>query len=138
MLAAGYSIWKDAMTISLAYASLLTLVYLLLSFNVSRQRRRCLVSLGDGDQPPLRAAMRAHGNFAEYVPLALLLLALDEAAGVSAPWLHAVGAMLLAGRILHPFGIAMPAPNPARVLGILLTWLALLLAALLGLMRVFA
>lgn len=126
------------MTLSLGYASALTLVYLLLSFNVSRQRRRCQVSLGDGDQPPLRAAMRAHGNFAEYVPLALLLLALDEAAGVAAPWLHAVGGMLLVGRLLHPFGLALPAPNLPRVLGILLTWLALLLAALLGVMRLFA
>lgn len=126
------------MPVTLGYASALALIYLLLSLNVSRQRWRCRVSLGDGDQPALQAAVRIHGNFAEYVPLILLLLTLDEASGVATPWLHAVGAMLLAGRLMHPFGMVLPAPNPLRALGILLTWLSLLLATLSGLLHLFA
>lgn len=126
------------MPVTLAYACALALIYLLLSLNVSRQRWLCRVSLGDGDLPVLRAAVRIHANFAEYVPLILLLLALNEASGVGASWLHVIGVTLLIGRLMHPFGMLLPAPNPLRALGMLLTWAALLLAALSGLLHLSA
>jgi uncharacterized membrane protein YecN with MAPEG domain len=43
---------------------------------------------------------------------------------------HLIGGALLAGRLIHPFGLAAPkAPNAARILGMTLTWLPLLAAA---------
>jgi uncharacterized membrane protein YecN with MAPEG domain len=39
-------------------------------------------------------------------------------------WL--VGALLVLGRVLHPFGMDRPAPNPYRVGGMTLTWAALI------------
>jgi len=82
----------------------------------------------------MRAAIRAHGNFAEYVPLTLLLMALCELAGVGALWLHVGGLALLVGRILHAIGIQIPkAPNLPRLVGTLLFWLALGLFSVLAL-----
>ena len=60
------------------YAGLLGLMLLVLSALVSRQRLRHKVSIGDGDVPSVRAAMRVQANFVEYVPLALILLVLLE------------------------------------------------------------
>ncbi len=82
----------------------------------------------------MRAAIRAHGNFAEYVPLTLLLMALCELAGVDPFWLHLGGVLLLVGRILHAIGIQIPkAPNMPRLFGTLFFWLSLGLFSVLAL-----
>ncbi|CAJ1820610.1 MAPEG family protein [Aeromonas veronii] len=122
--------------ITLIYAGLLGLLFLGLSFWVVRRRAQFGVMIGQGDAPELLAAIRAHGNFAEYVPLTLLLMALCELSGAGALWLHAGGAMLLVGRLLHAIGIQIPkAPNVPRFLGTLLFWLALGLFSLLALLQ---
>ncbi|WP_274620662.1 MAPEG family protein [Colwellia maritima] len=61
-------------TITAFYASLLTLLYIGLSFNVIRLRFKLKVGVGDGGQEQLTKAIRIHGNFSEYMPLALILL----------------------------------------------------------------
>ena len=72
------------MHITLIYAGLLGLLFLLLSFWVVKRRAQFKVMIGEGEAPEMRSAIRAHGNFAEYVPLTLLLMALCELAGVGA------------------------------------------------------
>ncbi|TNH81490.1 hypothetical protein CF138_19790 [Aeromonas hydrophila] len=122
------------MHITLIYAGLLGLLFLLLSFWVVKRRAQFKVMIGEGEAPEMRAAIRAHGNFAEYVPLTLLLMALCELAGVGAFWLHAGGLALLVGRILHAIGIQISkAPNLPRLVGTLLFWLALGLFSVLAL-----
>lgn len=94
------------MTITLLYGGLLAIVFLLLSARVVQGRGKGRVSLGDGGQPELLRRIRGHANFAEYVPLQLLLLALLEFSAALPAWaLHGLGAALLLSRILH--GIAM-------------------------------
>ncbi|MGL4716539.1 MAG: MAPEG family protein [Aeromonas sp.] len=111
---------------TLIYAGLLGLQFLGLSYWVVKRRAQFKVMIGQGEAPELLAAIRAHGNFAEYVPLTLLLMALCELAGADVRWLHAGGAMLLVGRILHAIGIQIPkAPNVPRFVGTLLFWIAL-------------
>ena len=66
----------NIVTILAPYAALLTLQYLGLSLYISRIRRREGVGLGDGNVEALRRAIRAHANFAEYTPMALMLLLL--------------------------------------------------------------
>ncbi len=66
------------MHITLIYAGLLGLLFLLLSFWVVKRRAQFRVMIGEGEAPEMLAAIRAHGNFAEYVPLTLLLMALCE------------------------------------------------------------
>jgi hypothetical protein len=78
----------------------------------------------------LQRAIRVHGNFAEYVPLALVLLLLAELGGGS-PWLlHAIGLSLTTGRVAHAYGVSQANENYRfRVLGMALTFTAILVGA---------
>lgn len=88
------------------YAALFGLLLIALSFNVVRARRRYRVALGAGSEEGMQQAVRAQGNFAEYVPLALVLLLLAELAGARAAQLHAAAVVLLASRLLHAWGLS--------------------------------
>ncbi|MDC0948075.1 MAPEG family protein [Gammaproteobacteria bacterium] len=113
------------------YAGLLTLLYLWLTRQAISRRRRVRVAVGDGDDMALRRRVRAHGNFCEYVPLALLLLLLLELQGLAVSWLHALGIALLLGRLLHAWGISQQRePLKLRVGGMVLTLAVLVVAAL--------
>jgi uncharacterized membrane protein YecN with MAPEG domain len=116
------------------YASLLGLLLIFLSARVSRNRRRAKVSLGIGEDAILEKTVRAHANFCEYVPLALILLFVLELE-ISQIWLlHLLGAMLLVGRLLHAYGVMSPrAINFGRFYGSGLTWLMVLSSSLLNL-----
>ena len=83
------------------YAATLGLLLIILSDLVTRSRRRSQVSLGHGGDPMLERTMRAHGNFVEYVPLGLILLALIEVKHPELWVVHLFGILLLAGRLLH-------------------------------------
>lgn len=124
------------MHITLIYAGLLGLLFLLLSFWVVKRRAQFRVMIGEGEAPEMLAAIRAHGNFAEYVPLTLLLMALCELAGVGALWLHLGGVLVVVGRILHAIGIQIPrAPNMPRLFGTLFFWLSLGMFSVLALVQ---
>ncbi len=118
------------------YAGLLTLLFIGLSARVIRVRRRDRIALGDGDNPDLRRAMRVQGNFAEYVPLALILMVLVESGGGAAWLVHGLGAGLLGGRIAHAYGVSQTEEDYRfRVAGMVLTFAALALAAIILLAR---
>jgi uncharacterized protein len=118
------------------YAALLALLYVGLSLRTIRMRRRLQVALGSGEHPDMLRAMRVHANFAEYAPLALILLLVLEAQGTAAWLVHALGVTLLAGRCLHAYGMSQPKENFAfRVSGMVLTFTVLGTAAVLMLMR---
>lgn len=118
------------MNVTALYAALLALLVVRLSMNVVKARRAARVALGDGGDERLQRAMRAHGNCVEYAPLALVAIGLAEAGGVPAPIIHALGAALVAGRLIHAWGITRPKENLRfRVVGMLLTYGVLTLAA---------
>ena len=119
------------MHITATYAGLLGLAYIELSMNVIRTRRAAQVSLGSGGNELLERRMRANGNFAEYVPLALLLIAFLEAGGQAAWLIHSLGIALLLGRLLHGYALSSLTRRPAaRVGGMMLTLAVIGLAAL--------
>ncbi|MFT2095263.1 MAPEG family protein [Acidiphilium multivorum] len=68
-------------TVAAGYGALLALIYLVLSLWVGFGRFGFRVIHGDGGNDRLARRIRAHANFAEYVPLILLLAALLEASG---------------------------------------------------------
>jgi hypothetical protein len=112
------------------YAGLLALYFVWLATRVIRVRQVQGVALGTANRLVERAA-RAHGNFAEYVPFALVLLALCEANGLPAWAVHALGTALVAGRIAHASGIARePEDLRWRVAGMALTFTMMGVAAL--------
>lgn len=121
---------QSTMPLTMTTAGLLALLIVGLGLRVSLARRSAQVSIGDGGNPLLAARIRAHGNAVETIPIALILLGLAEEA-VGRPWgLWALAAVLLVSRLLHPLGLAMPAPNAPRLLGILGTWGVTLVLAL--------
>lgn len=116
------------------YAGALSLVMLALASRVSAERMKLGASLGTEAAPSLLEAVRRHGNFVEWVPSALLLMAVCELDGLGRAALHAAGLSLLLGRVLHPMGIKHDViPQPMRLLGATITFVvvfALALAAL--------
>jgi|AraplaCL_Cvi_mCL_1032061.scaffolds.fasta_scaffold00040_24 hypothetical protein len=113
--------------ITLIIAAAMGLLNVWLGMRVSRGRAAHKVSLGDGNVPQMLARTRAHANFNEYVPMALILMGLIEMNVGASRWLWGVGALLVVARVLHPFGLDRPSPNPYRLLGAVLTYFALLL-----------
>lgn len=120
------------MRVTALYAALLTVLFLVLSVRVIRARYRHRVALG-APNPQIERAVRAHGNFAEYAPLGIILLGLAESLYLNAAVLHALGIMLLAGRLLHAYGIGRePEVLRYRSIGMALTFTMLSLTALTG------
>ena len=114
--------------------SVLTIIFVRLSLAVIGLRRKNKVGLGNGGHDDLERAIRAQGNFAEYVPFGVILLACLELNG--APWwLVAIpGISLIVGRLIHARGINMPPPDfSQRVLGMKLTFGTLITLAILNL-----
>jgi uncharacterized membrane protein YecN with MAPEG domain len=119
--------------ITLGAAGLLGLIYAALTCRVFVARYRSRIMLGDGTGPgdeKLLIAVRTHANFAEYVPLILLLLGAAELQHASRPLLIALASALILGRLLHPIGMALPAPNLFRAGGATLTLAVLVIASL--------
>jgi len=108
-------------------AAVLTTVFIRLSFNVIGLRRKNKVGLGSGGHEDLERAIRAQGNFAEYVPFGLILLACLELNGATW-WLVAIpGLALIIGRLIHAVGINTPPPDfSKRVLGMKFTFFTLM------------
>ncbi len=110
------------LAISPIYAGLIALLYLGLSFRVVAGRRAHRISVGDGGEKDMIKRMRTHANCAEYAPIGLILLVMLELQGASGGLIHAAGATLLAGRLLHAFGFGRtPQFVPARIWGMYFT-----------------
>ena len=119
------------MTITPIYAAMATLLFVFLSFRVFGVRRRDQISLGDGGNKGLGKRIRVHGNFSEYAPLALLLMALAEMQNASYWLLHLIGASLVIGRLIHAYGLGRtPQIIRFRVWGMILTMVSLIAGAL--------
>jgi len=121
------------MQITMIAAGLLGLLLLILGVRIVMMRMRNRISLGDGDNPDLLTRIRAHGNAAEWIPIGLILLFLaEQRLGFGWPVI-ALAALLVIGRLLHPFGLANREPNALRSLGMVFTWTAVGSLALIAL-----
>ncbi|MGI9127420.1 MAG: MAPEG family protein [Roseomonas sp.] len=111
----------------------LTLIFLWLSLRVIRHRRAERIPLGSAGNAALERAIRAHGNFAEFVPFAVLLLILAEWGGAWPLLVHGLGALLVVARLSHANGIAKdPEDYRFRVFGMMGTFSVLGIAAVLA------
>ena len=111
------------------YAAINALIMLVLGILVVRARVRTQTEIGDGANPAMMDAVRAHANNTEYVPLALLLMLILIPLRANAMVIHAVGATLTIGRILHAIGLSRSVGTSLpRLLGMVLTWLSYLIA----------
>jgi len=126
-----------SVSITALYAGILALILIALAINVTLHRVKLRVPLGDGGNAQMRRMIRLHGNAAEYIPLALVLMAIYELNGGGHTGLHIVGIALVAGRVVQTWGMwATDMTNIGRQIGQSLTWLSLIALALLNLWKV--
>ncbi|WP_267421463.1 MAPEG family protein [Methylobacterium sp. GC_Met_2] len=96
------------------YAGLFALIYVGLSVWVMASRVTSDTLHGDGSNEALEKRIRTQGNFGEYVPVALLLVALLEAGGGSPTLVRILLIVLLVGRLLHPIGMFAAKNSPVQ------------------------
>jgi uncharacterized membrane protein YecN with MAPEG domain len=113
------------------YAAILGLGFVGLSFLTLRLRRQNKIALGDGGNPQLLRAIRVHSNFAEYVPIALILIYMTESIGAPIYLIHFLGISLLIGRLSHAWGVSQENENfKFRVFGMIATFNTIIVSSL--------
>jgi uncharacterized membrane protein YecN with MAPEG domain len=121
----------ENITIVALYAGLNALLLIILSMVVGKHRMAQKQiepgSIGEGALP---RAIRAHGNFIENAPAAMVMLLVLALVGMSATFLHAFGAVFTVARAAHGYGMMQEKhPNPFRAAGTMGTMLVLLTGA---------
>ena len=138
----GGGLNKGSMTVMLltivpVFSAFFAVMFVLLSINVIRARRKHKVGIGTGRNKSVERAMRVHANFAEYVPFALLLIALLELNKSNSLLLMGLCSVLLVGRLVHAYGVSMENERFAfRVSGMMMTFAVIVIAALANLVIV--
>ena len=113
------------------FAAILGLMYVALSLNVIRYRLASKILSGTGGNKDLRRAVRTHGNFMEYVPIALLLMWFIETLTLSSDSVFWLGSVLLIARVSHAFGMFYPEQFMVlRQLGVVATFGVILKACI--------
>lgn len=111
------------------WCSFLMLLLFVLSGTAAGRRRSHRIAIGTDGNTELTVAVRAFGNAAEYIPAGMAALVLLALLNAPLPLIHTVGALLLAGRIIHAMGMLyMPGLSLTRAIGMSLTWLSMLIA----------
>ena len=124
------------------FTAILAIFFVFLSLNVVRNRERTKTPLIFWEDPRLTEAIRAHGNFSEYVPIFLILFALMEVNSSSGLWLYLSGGIFTFARLLHAFSILVYEPKTGslklRVAGMMLTLIPILSIAVFLIVRFFS
>jgi uncharacterized membrane protein YecN with MAPEG domain len=111
-------------------AGLLGLLATILTLNIGRLRGKKKINLGDGGDPEMVAAVRAHANLVEFAPLCLLLIYIaSDFYGFRT--VAALSVVLLLARALHAGGMLGIIPM-GRFLGSAGTTLVLLASSVLA------
>jgi len=108
---------------TLCLAAAAAIVNFWLTYRIGQLRRRFGVSVGHGGNEALERRMRAQLNFAENVPLVLILIGAIELAGKGGTWLAVVGAAFMLARMLHALGMDGGQFAWGRMIGVVVTLL---------------
>jgi uncharacterized membrane protein YecN with MAPEG domain len=123
---------------------ILGVIFFALTIWVVTYRNKTKLMLGDGtgtglpDAQGLQIAVRAHANFAEYVPMILIILACLAHEGARSTFFLVLCGALVLGRILHPIGIRTLKPNVPRAVGAMLTWAVLIISSIAAIVLAFS
>lgn len=115
--------------VSALYVVLGALLLIKLSYDVVRLRMLYRVAYGDGGFYELQTAIRVHGNAVEYIPIAVVLLVILEMNGAEVWMINLCGLMLMAGRLMHYYGLRNREVHWRRS-GMAVTYTSLLLMVL--------
>ncbi|KAN0032783.1 hypothetical protein ACTFIV_006706 [Dictyostelium citrinum] len=142
--------------ITSTYAGILGIYYLKLTFDIGKERRKTKTSIGDGSQQliqkivdagksgktenfskidylsydDLLRSIRAHGNFGEFVPFALLFSFICEVNGINSKLLNSILFAFTVSRFVHATGLR--ATNVGRKIGIIFTLLSILILSIIS------
>jgi uncharacterized membrane protein YecN with MAPEG domain len=105
------------------YAAFLGLIFVVLSIKTIIIRRQNKVAVGDGNNLLLQRAIRVHANFAEYTPIAIILVGFVEGLKYNVIIVHILLTAFLLGRIIHAYGLSkIDEDFRFRVFGMVLTF----------------
>jgi uncharacterized membrane protein YecN with MAPEG domain len=112
-------------------ASVLTFFYIWPSLRISQMRKIHRISLDEGAVHALEKSIQGNGNFADHVPLSLVLMGLLEINGAPNVLVWVLGCILVLGQYFHAMGMRHPTEGGSdRVIGMKYTFFALALLAL--------
>lgn len=122
--------------ITALYAALLVAVLVCLTTRIGLLRAKTGISILDGGSKQVAVEMRRHGNFAEHVPLLIVLMAIVEINGGSPLFLHVIGLVLVICRIAHPLGLRHDrVQTPLRLVGAVGTSLSTIALGVMALLQ---
>ena len=115
------------LVVTALYTAILVLIMVFLAYKTSSRRMEAKISLGTGNDDVMECRSRAFGNFVEFVPMMIILMAIIEIQGQQAVYVHILGITTVIARIFHAMGITgfLKAVN-GRFIGSLLTYLMLM------------
>lgn len=120
----------NSMPVTALVAGIFALLIVPLSVQVSLRRAKANAVFGDAGDETLRRRVRAHGNFIEYAPLAVIALGLVEYRG-GAHWLvWSLALGFVFSRVAHALGMLFTATPPARAVAMLVNHLSFLAAGI--------
>ena len=123
-------------TITILATAVLAVGAACLAIWVIVQRVRLKVEWGDGGNPDMAQAVRAHANFSEHVPMALLAIGANEVAGASRPLVIGMAASLIAARAISAYGLTRSlGPSLARQAGASITLAVMIVAGVTALLH---
>lgn len=96
---------------TLPYFAFAALMLVVLAIFTLKERRKTRTPIGYSEDTLLARKARAHGNFSEYTPFFLLLLAAYELNGGRAEMVHGFGIIYFAVRIAHAYGLIVDEPR---------------------------
>ena len=111
------------------YTAILALIMIFLAYMTSARRKEAKINLGTGNDDVMERRSRAFGNFIEFTPMFILLMAMIEMQGYGTEYVHALGIVTVIGRILHAMGMTKSIKIiNGRFVGAILTYISLFVA----------
>jgi uncharacterized membrane protein YecN with MAPEG domain len=117
--------------ITLLFAAIFGVLHVIFTLRVGMYRMSSHINVGDGGDKELLKRIRGHGNFIETVPMALLLLLLNDLNGLADTYLIMLASALLVARILHYAALALDGPQILRPIGMIGTLITILTSSVL-------
>jgi uncharacterized membrane protein YecN with MAPEG domain len=119
-------------------AAVFAILMVALSAQTSLGRARVKSTFGDGGDETLRRRIRAHGNFAEYAPMALILLGLAEGLGAARGTVLGLAIAFCFARLVHAAGMLYSSRATLRAVAMFVQHAAFVYAAVLLLQRILS
>lgn len=120
----------DSLQVTLLFTAIFIVLSIPMAIAVGLRRAKTGIMILHGDDDNLLRRIRAHANFIEYVPLALLGLAGAEISGAPYWLVLACGVVLLFARLIHYTSLVRTITGTGRAIGAVLTTSAMAVLAI--------